>query len=415
MMPLKQESIFTSDETSDYGFDETAPEESLAVLRTRIREEFLAHLDAAGLARPLEQLSATRASDAKAVIRAQHAFQRAEYRQREMAFVLRYGRHLLRHFADGREVVPENIDPVLCPITKDGEDAALFRFATLLWSVPVSRGYGRRMRFLVRDRANGKLIGLFALADPVFNLRARDAWIAWSVDDRRQRLVNVMDANVVGAVPPYSHLLGGKLVASLMTSREVCTEFEARYGNTRGIISGQTKHAQLLLITVTSALGRSSLYNRLKLRDLMEFVHVGQTEGWGHFQVPNSLFLHMRHLLEMEEHPYASGHRFGQGPNWKMRVAREALKDVGLDPNLLRHGISREIYASGLASGWREYLCGGSDRCLVERPTAGTIAQAAVSRWVAPRAGRVPEFAAWTREDTWQSLVGTTFAAEQKA
>jgi hypothetical protein len=345
-------------------------------------------------------------SQVKAVIRAQHALQRAEFRQQEMAFVLRYGRHLLQHFAEGSDVQPNRIDPVLCPISKEGEDAALFRFATLLWSVPVSRGYGRRMRYLVRDRSNGKLIGLFALADPVFNLRARDEWIGWSVDDRRQRLVNVMDAHVVGAVPPYSDLLGGKLVASLMTAREVCQEFVHRYGETRGIISGQAKHAQLLLITATSALGRSSLYNRLKLSGIVEFLRIGQTEGWGHFQVPSHLFQLMRHLLELESHPYASGHQYGQGPNWKIRVIREALKRAGLDQNLLRHGISREIYVAGMAPGWRESLRDGSNRCVQERPDASEIAHAAMARWTIPRALRVPDYAAWTRDDLWRELVG---------
>jgi Druantia protein DruA len=38
----------------------------------------------------------------------------------------------------------------------------------------VSRGYGRRMRFLIWDQSNEKLIGLIVLGDPVFNLRVRD-------------------------------------------------------------------------------------------------------------------------------------------------------------------------------------------------------------------------------------------------
>src|SRR5207244_4178621 len=146
------------------------------------------------------------------------------------------------HFAEGHEVIPEAVEPQVSLVSSGTEDAALFRLATLLWSVPVSRGYGRRMRFLVRDRANGKLIGLFALADPVFNLKARDSWIGWSTEDRRKRLVNVMDAHVAGAVPPYAQLLGGKVVAALMTSREVCEAFAQKYSASTGIISQEQKH-----------------------------------------------------------------------------------------------------------------------------------------------------------------------------
>ena len=64
--------------------------------------------------------------------------------------------------------------PHWCPFAHLLCEGDLFRAATLLWSVPVSRGYGRRMRYLVMDESNNKLIGLFALGDPVFNLKSRD-------------------------------------------------------------------------------------------------------------------------------------------------------------------------------------------------------------------------------------------------
>ena len=45
----------------------------------------------------------------------------------------------------------------------DEVHTAVFRYASLHWSVPVSQGYGRRTRFLVIDEQNEKLIGIFAL------------------------------------------------------------------------------------------------------------------------------------------------------------------------------------------------------------------------------------------------------------
>ncbi len=71
------------------------------------------------------------------------------------------------------------------------------RYASLTWSVPVSNGYGRRMRFLVFDASNDKLMGLLALGDPVYNLRVRDQWIGWSVEQKNARLWHVMDAYVL--------------------------------------------------------------------------------------------------------------------------------------------------------------------------------------------------------------------------
>ena len=38
-------------------------------------------------------------------------------------------------------------------------------------------------------------------------------------------MVDMMDAYVLGAVPPYNMLLGGKLVASLVRSRDIYDDF----------------------------------------------------------------------------------------------------------------------------------------------------------------------------------------------
>lgn len=336
----------------------------------------------------------------KDTIRANHARQRQAHVARELRILAPQLSTLLTHFASGREIDPERVTPTLELVHARGETGALFRLATLLWSVPVSRGFGRRIRFLVRDQHNGKLIGLFALGDPVFNLRTRDQWIGWCVRDRERRLVHVMDAYVVGSVPPYSQLLGGKLVASLMGSAEVAAHFEAKYADRTGHISAEVKPAKLVLITVTSALGRSSLYNRLRLDGLVELIRIGQTQGWGHFQISNDLFDEMRQLLAYHHHPYASGHAFGQGPNWRIRAIREALRLAGLDQNLLRHGIAREVFAMPLYCNWRTYLLGQTSNCEGALPSVAQLAEAARQRWIIPRAARRTEYRLWSCDDT---------------
>ena len=233
---------------------------SLSTARDELRAEILAHLQTIGLNgnRPDTPLT-------KDQVRHVHRLHRQAARDRIHRALGHRLDALKSEIADGVEIDPEVIQPHLVLVRSGTPESDLFRFATLQWSIPVSQGYGRRMRFLVKDHANGKLIGLFALGDPVFNLRARDNWIGWDQAGRRERLVNVMDAYVVGAVPPYSKLLGGKLVTSLMASKEVSDIFEERYGDRKGTISGIQKNARLALITVTSALGKSSMYNRLKL------------------------------------------------------------------------------------------------------------------------------------------------------
>lgn len=344
----------------------------------------------------------------RAQIRATHLPHRQEFMIREAPFVRTHLPSLIRHFASGRDIEPTKITPVIEPVDSGTEEARLFRLATALWSIPVSRGFGRRMRFLVRDARNGKLIGIFALGDPVFNLRVRDEWVGWSADQRRSRLVSVMDGYVVGAMPPYNSLLGGKLVTSLMASSEVAERFRERYHASVGMISGKTKESELALITITSALGRSSVYNRVRLSGLIDLQRLGQTRGYGHFHVGNALFTDMRKLLQMTGHRYADGYSFGQGPNWRIRVIREALRQAGLDDELVRHGVEREVFGMPLVTNWRGYLRGDARSCLGSRIPAAEIAEAALERWVVPRASRMPGFARWRLEDTLAEFARAT-------
>jgi hypothetical protein len=252
------------------------------------------------------------------------------------------------------------------------------------------------MRFLVWDDHNSKLIGLLGLGDPVFNLRVRDEWVGWSVEQRKKRLVNMLDAFVLGALPPYNMLLGGKLVASLIRTREVKDAFAARYARTKGIISKKRKHAELCLVTTTSALGRSSLYNRLVLDRYRIFTPIGYTAGWGHFHIPEALFKEIREYLEAQGDEYADNHRFGDGPNWKLRAIRKALTLVGVNDGTLKHGIEREVFACPLARNAKQVLVGKRKSANYRGlPRVRDVAEMALQRWIIPRAERRPDFVSW--------------------
>jgi hypothetical protein len=335
----------------------------------------------------------------KQKIRNLHQCSRMERLEGRKGFIEKCGSSLLEYFASGSEIDPRQISPELIEVTSGTIESELFQFATLLWSVPVSSGFGRRMRYLVRDRQNGKLIGIFALGDPVFNLSARDQWIGWTSEERKDRLIHVMDAYIVGAVPPYSQLIGGKLIASLMASNEVKNAYEKKYLSRTSIISGEKKRARLVLITTTSALGRSSLYNRLSLPGEIRFSRIGTTKGYGHFQLSGEVFDLMRCYLKQHHHPYASGHEFGKGPNWRFRVSRVALKDIGfVGDHFLKHGIEREVYALPLANNWREILIGHQKRIRSCTLPASEISEYCLQRWIIPRSQRDSVYRQFNRD-----------------
>lgn len=346
----------------------------------------------------------------KDVIRDLHEAQRRERAIKERKLLEMYGSQLISYFAEGKDIEPCKINPQLIPVMKsDSLEGRLFRMATLLWSVPVSRGYGRRMRYLVIDQQNNKLVGIIALGDPVFNLKCRDDWIDWNVHQRRERLSFVFDTYVLGAVPPYSLMLGAKLIASLTAAQEIKEEFRKRYAYKEGLISKRIKDSHLVLITTTSALGRSSVYNRLRLPGIVDFIRIGTTDGWGHFMVSDELFRQVRAVLQANGDSYFDNYEFGQGPNWRLRALRKACQILGVDENLLRHGIKREVYAIPLANNWREILLGKDKTPEYESRSASEIAMVALRRWVIPRSERTSGWAYSTRQNTWDALTGYVF------
>ena len=337
--------------------------------------------------------------EGKAVVRQLHRAQRRHRLQAAQPFLDRALPKALPSFADGAEIDPNRIRLTLRVVKSDTPEADLFRVATMTWSVPVSVGFGRRMRYLVWDEGHDRLAGVIALGDPVYNLTVRDKVIGWSVHDRAERLVGLLDAYVLGAVPPYSFLLGGKAVACLIRSRDVYADFQAKYGSTVGVISGVEKGANLLAVTTTSSMGRSSVYNRLRLEGETYFDRIGYTIGWGHFHITDALFEQMRDYLRTRDHAYADHHKFGEGPNWRLRTIRAALKALKINETVLKHGIKREVFIAKLATNAFDVLrTGEAEPNISTLPSVAEISDMPVERWMAPRAARGEiDYRSWTR------------------
>ena len=114
--------------------------------------------------------SFTDANGTKSEIRSIHYPQRLEKIKSMKTFIEENVDYASNFFASGEDIEPEKIRPEIVEVRSGRKENSLFRFATLNWSVPVSNGFGRRMRFLVFDKYNKKLIGIIGLGDPVFNL-----------------------------------------------------------------------------------------------------------------------------------------------------------------------------------------------------------------------------------------------------
>lgn len=295
---------------------------------------------------------------------------------------------LLRYIASGKEVVPKKMAPRIVEVLPGSTEELLFRYASLHWSIPVSSGYGRRLRFLVIDEYNGKLIGLIGLGDPVYSLRPRDEWVGWTMLNRKERLRNVMDAFVLGAVPPYSFLLCGKLVAMLAASDTIRYAFKRKYGGKSSVIRRETHDGRLAMLTTTSALGRSSVYNRLRFRDRLLYLSVGFTRGSGEFHFANGLYGAISAFAEEHCDPTAKQGQWGTGFRNRREVIRKCLRALGLPSDWLYHGIEREVFVIPLARNTRQFLRGEHSRLLWHQQTETQMCEYFRERWMLPRVRR---------------------------
>ncbi len=315
----------------------------------------------------------------------------------------------LNFFANGDDIIPERIDPALVEVTTR-QHRDLFRVARLLWSLPFSKGYGRRLRFLIVDQANDKLIGLLALQSPPLSFPARDRLFQYP-PGRKTELVNqTMDIQTLGAVPPYDYLLGGKLVALVAASNEVRQRYWQKYVGRTTEMERRILPAHLIALTTTSAFGRSSLYNRLKYRDVTIAESLGYTEGFGTFHLME-LYPLFREFLESQGISTYGG--FGTGPRRKWQTMVRALERLGFSAEFLRHGIKREVFLFRLIDNLEAYM-EGRDTAPVYRnlPFSDLVAWWR-ERWLLPRVERVHEWKEWRNEEIKNRLrIGQDKVAE---
>jgi hypothetical protein len=363
----------------------------------QLKRKVRTHLSRLGFVRGDDGLLSPPKSD-KSTVRTLHSLQRQSKILQNQKFVGDNFEDFRAVLADGREIDPQKIKLSLQPIATSSKAGDLFRMASLTWSVPVSNGFGRRIRFLIWDEYHDKLAGIAALGDPVFNLSVRDSEIGWNSDDRRERLCNVLDAYILGALPPYNQLLCGKAIACMLRSKEVFSWFQKKYGASAGLISQKKKKPQLLAYTTSSSMGRSSIYNRLKLDGDQYLMPIGYSKGWGHFHIPDELFLELRQYLASIDHPYAKQHEFGAGPNWRLRAIKAAFGELGIQQNLLHHGVKRQVFVGYFAKNAREILSEGTGvPALSSLKPIAEIFDLAMDRWVVPRSNRRPDFRDWEK------------------
>ena len=183
--------------------------------------------------------------------------------------------------------------------------------------------------------------------------------------------ISIADITVCGAVAPYSHLLGGKLVAMLMASPEVNEAYQERYADASSIIAS-SKAGQavqrvpgLMYLSTTSVFHvNASQYNRIRVPCelvggeggcAVRYHRLGQTEGVGSLQYSAETSRALTEMLTKEGDGGRSvNYVYGEGVNPRLRLIREGLGELGLPETLLHHGNPRVVYGVPLIRNLRD-------------------------------------------------------------
>ncbi len=215
----------------------------------------------------------------------------------------------------------------------------------------------------------------------------------------------VADVSICGAVHPYNTLLSGKLVALMLTSREVRDAYRTRYSGQVSVIASQmagraiSKSAELRILTTTSLYGvGSSQYNRLVLNKKdhpglpfdIRWGTIGKslTGGFGTLHLSSETTHALRSMAIAKHDARRVNNRFGEGTSPRLRQIREGLDVLGLKSDeILHHANPRIFYGCELNPGARSSLLGLSG--FVEgTPSSAAIADAWRHRWLARRGER---------------------------
>lgn len=178
----------------------------------------------------------------------------------------------------------------------------------------------------------------------------------------------MMNIMVCGAIPPYNHILGGKLVGMALTGPKVINLYQEKYGEYQSEIASAmkgeavSKPNELVFLDTTGLFEvGSAQYDRIRVptgSGQIEYEQIGYTEGYGSIQFGPETRKRLSQVTQIQEGRQVVRGRFGEGVSPRMRKIRRGLKNCGLNTDILKHESRRIVYGIDLAKNSKNYLLG---------------------------------------------------------
>ena len=231
---------------------------------------------------------------------------------------------------------------------KDNETWTLVR--RLIHTMEFTANPGRNLKFFVKDKITGKLLGVICLGSDVTSLGARDKYIGWSLDNKFKdgKLKHTAIGTTICCAQPLGYnFLGGKLVAALVTSSVVRDAWKKLYGQT------------LVGMSTTSLYGIHSMYNSIPLWRTM-----GKSVGRIALKPDDATYevWHdwVRENMESEYKKATTQKEGVSGPptGVKQKTINLIFRAVGIKASDYEHGFQRGIYYADMYENGKEFLRG---------------------------------------------------------
>lgn len=265
-----------------------------------------------------------------------------EERKSHIKSILEHNKLAFQYLKSSSDIDPKKIELELIEVKSGSKEEKIYKWWNFIWwNLPYQRAYGRQMRFVIWDKYHDAPFGLIGLQSPILKMADRDRYLGIPNDELDVWINKSMSAQRLGALPPYNDLIGGKMVAMALISNEIRNAYKQKYNATSTLIKGRHIEPELLFTTTTSAFGRSSIYNRVKIDQHKILNKIGNTKGYGSFHISESLYLEILEFLALNNIDVSRS--FGTGPSKRIKLLSKAFQMLGVQ-QLSSHGLEREIY-----------------------------------------------------------------------
>ena len=185
------------------------------------------------------------------------------------------------------------------------------------------------------------VLGLASVNSDFFTLDARDQHIGWTHEDRKKgNLKHTAVGSTIVPTQPFGYnFLGGKLIASLITTKAIRTEYQLRY---RDVLVG---------MTTTSLYGGHSMYDGIP-----RWKNVGLSKGAMAIEPTADIYKKWTsHLKVSKEEEYEATNETTGAKSKKLALM---FKEAGINPSDFNHGFERGVYFSEFYENTNEFLRG---------------------------------------------------------